>query len=99
MKKRKCKQSLPKFKDLTRKEKIVLYNKLVKIWGKEECWICGRKRKTRRLHLDHSHKTGKVRGVLCMACNRGLRWFNDCPITLNNAAWYCNEDGFNLEEI
>jgi Recombination endonuclease VII len=36
------------------------------------CAICGNPPKTRRLHVDHDHKTGKVRGLLCHRCNRAL---------------------------
>lgn len=36
------------------------------------CALCGKhkSRFTRRLHLDHNHKTGQVRGILCFFCNR-----------------------------
>ena len=36
------------------------------------CAICGNPPKTRRLHVDHNHRTGKVRGLLCFRCNRAL---------------------------
>jgi hypothetical protein len=36
------------------------------------CAICGRPPKTRRLHVDHDHRTGAVRGLLCHRCNRNL---------------------------
>jgi hypothetical protein len=36
------------------------------------CAICGRPPKTRRLDVDHEHKTGAVRGLLCHRCNRNL---------------------------
>lgn len=47
------------------------YARLVAERG-EVCAICGGKPKTRRLHIDHDHKTGRVRGLLCYRCNRFL---------------------------
>ncbi len=34
-------------------------------------WIEG----TRRMHLDHNHKTLELRGLLCFSCNYKLGWF------------------------
>lgn len=54
------------------------------------CAICRKPPKVggRRLHIDHDHKTGKVRGLLCARCNRGLAWFCDDPHRLTVASWY-----------
>jgi len=49
------------------------------------CLICNRKKK---LNVDHCHKTGKVRGLLCHLCNIGLGVFKDSPANLRNAAKY-----------
>ena len=50
-----------------------------------ECVICGSKEK---LVVDHDHKTGKIRGMLCNHCNRGLGHFRDDPTLLEFASQY-----------
>jgi hypothetical protein len=39
-------------------------------------------------HVDHCHKTGRVRGVLCFNCNSGLGLLRDDPDAMNRAADY-----------
>lgn len=41
-----------------------------------------------KAHLDHCHKTNKVRGVLCTQCNIGLGMFKDSPEVLQRAIKY-----------
>ena len=36
------------------------------------CALCSNTPKTRRLHVDHDHQSGRVRGLLCYRCNRTL---------------------------
>jgi hypothetical protein len=50
-----------------------------------QCVICGSEEK---LVVDHDHLTGKVRGLLCNHCNRGLGHFRDDPMLLEFAAQY-----------
>lgn len=49
------------------------------------CAICGREPK--RLVVDHSHKTGRVRGLLCDRCNIGLHLL-ETPDILSSAQAY-----------
>jgi hypothetical protein len=62
------------------------YERLCEING-EFCWLCGKPPKTRRLHIDHDHRTLEVRGLLCFQCNRRLPK-GTTAVWLRRAAWY-----------
>jgi hypothetical protein len=64
------------------------------------CAICetkvpsSRKRKYASIEMffvDHCHTTGKVRGLLCSRCNRGIGFFDDSIDKLNSAVNYLEE--------
>lgn len=40
------------------------------------------------LHVDHCHQSGKIRGLLCTACNVGIGNLQDCPALLRKGAEY-----------
>lgn len=55
------------------------------------CAICGEHESNSRdgvLMVDHSHETGRVRGLLCNHCNLGLGHFRDNPVIVLKAANY-----------
>ncbi len=58
------------------------------------CAICGTNKpsknrgRTRRFHVDHDHKTGKVRGLLCKSCNLALGEIGDNIHTLKSMIEY-----------
>ena len=51
------------------------------------CAICN-KPSHRTLHVDHDHKTGRVRGLLCYSCNTGIGLLRDDINYLANAIKY-----------
>ena len=54
------------------------------------CAICGRHQSELKqsLCIDHDHKTGKNRGLLCHRCNLGIGFFGDNPSILQNVIVY-----------
>lgn len=80
-------------RDYMRKYGITLddYNKMF-----EEqdggCAICG-DTKDERLHVDHNHDTGEVRGLLCNNCNRALGLLQDSPYIVSTAYKYLTKRG------
>lgn len=63
------------------------------------CAICGNPeyrvdpviKKVRNLSVDHCHKTGKVRGLLCSDCNIGLGAYRDDLYRLAKAIVYLSK--------
>ena len=64
-----------------------------------KCTICGSTKPgingnvIKKFAVDHDHKTGKIRTLLCANCNQGLGNFKDSPTLLRQAAEYL--DSFN----
>lgn len=52
------------------------------------CAICHKSQKRNRLHLDHCHKSGRIRGLLCVPCNIILGRYNDDPKVFYRAIKY-----------
>ncbi len=57
------------------------------------CEICGTTECAtgNGLAIDHCHSTGKVRGILCQACNTALGSFRDDPDLIQRAINYIKE--------
>lgn len=91
--------------DLQRRFGISLYDygqMLLKQNG--TCAICKgtyaghRNGEPKALAVDHDHATGKVRGLLCEACNQGLGKFQDSSKLLREAADYLEEHSSDTSE-
>jgi hypothetical protein len=66
-----------------------------------KCAICGCDSTSSRVHnrfsVDHDHKTGEIRGLLCRNCNMSLGGFDDSIELLSRAIYYLkdkNEEEF-----
>ena len=63
-----------------------------------KCYLCGsegfligKNNHSEKLAVDHCHKSGKVRKLLCHNCNRGLGLYKDNPDLLRKAAEYVEQ--------
>ena len=66
------------------------YETMLKLQG-NACAICHKSfisMPKQDIHVDHDHKTNRVRGILCLYCNRGIGCFFDSPAALRTAAIY-----------
>lgn len=52
------------------------------------CAICVNNFKNCVSNIDHCHKTGKIRGILCNNCNLFLGKFKDDPILVLKSLYY-----------
>ena len=81
-------------RDLVREYGISIaeYNHLFEL-QEGKCSICGTHQSElkKRLHIDHNHETGKVRGLLCQKCNVAIGLLQDNWILLQNAANYIHQ--------
>lgn len=65
----------------------------------DKCMICNTETSLNtlsnslKLHIDHCHISGKLRGLLCGNCNVGLGHFKDDINLLKNAIKYLKENG------
>ena len=67
-------------------------SKVLFIWQSQgrACAICRKDLEfpSKTFHVDHDHATGRVRGVLCSSCNRGIGYLQENPEILRRAAEY-----------
>lgn len=76
--------SLKKRYGITLEEKCALYDKQL-----GQCGICKSSLEMgKKTHVDHDHKTGTIRGLLCHWCNQGLGNFKDNVESLASAMRY-----------
>ena len=59
------------------------------LWQEQNgcCAICGTRLKD-KFYIDHNHKTGQIRGLLCSSCNVGIGLLKDSPDMLSKAIKY-----------
>lgn len=57
------------------------------------CPVCDKAIEAEDSAIDHNHKTGEVRGILCKSCNRALGLLGDNPDTMFRGFTYLQDKG------
>jgi len=78
-------RGFPKWKPQNRNVVMGILNS--KQGGKCACCGCG-VHENRGMGLDHDHKTGKARGVICRNCNLAIGFIHDDPAVARGIAAY-----------
>jgi len=66
------------------------------MWVEQEgkCLICGKVMfDLSQAHVDHDHDSKKVRGLLCLSCNRGIGFLQDSSKVVESALRYLLQNG------
>lgn len=66
------------------------YNSILEYQG-GVCAGCGEPPRGRALAVDHDHRTGRIRGLLCWHCNRAIGIARDLAEALSNLGAYLND--------
>jgi len=68
---------------------LEIYNQML-LTQHKSCAICKKHESEfdQKFAVDHCHETGKIRGLLCGACNKGLGYFKDNTEFLKGAIIY-----------
>lgn len=53
-----------------------------------KCDICKKNLKDKSTHIDHNHKSGKVRGLLCNKCNQAIGLMHESKSIIKNSLAY-----------
>lgn len=86
--------SAKKIRQAAKKEELhpifgISYAKIEELKAHGSCYICGG---SHRLAIDHDHKTGRLRGLLCFEHNTALGKFNDSIEELEKAIIYLKSE-------
>ena len=77
---------------------ITIYDKILAAQG-GKCAICKGGTSKNFFAVDHNHKNGNVRGLLCARCNTALARFMDKAANVGRAYKYMLDDGKKVKEI
>ena len=75
---------------------IIEFNNIL-LAQNNRCAICNEPldlQNSKNVHIDHDHKTGKIRGILCQKCNLAIGLLRDNPEYTKRATEYLERDKY-----